>query len=171
MEHILVSGVSCDRNEAKIALRNVPDIPGVATRCFTPLSEAGIVVDMIIQNISQDTKTDLTFTVPRSELGRAVDLMEKLAAEIGIERVEHDDTIAKLSVVGIGMRSHAGVATKMFQILADERINIQMISTSEIKISVVIEDKYAELAVRSLHRAFELDRPPGERESARLVQE
>ena len=168
MEHILVSGVSCDRNEAKIALRNVPDIPGVATRCFTPLSEAGIVVDMIIQNISQDTKTDLTFTVPRGELTRAVALMEDLAAEIGIERVEHDGTIAKISVVGIGMRSHAGVATKMFQVLADERINIQMISTSEIKISVVIEEKYAELGVRALHRAFELNLPPSERRTARL---
>lgn len=168
MEHILVSGISCDRNEAKIALRNVPDIPGVATRCFTPLSEAGIVVDMIIQNISQDTKTDLTFTVPRGELNRAVELMEQLAADIGIERVEHDGTIAKISVVGIGMRSHAGVATKMFQILADERINIQMISTSEIKISVVIEEKYAELGVRALHRAFELDLPPTERSSTRL---
>jgi len=170
MEHILVSGVSCDRNEAKIALRNVPDIPGIATKCFTPLSDAGIVVDMIIQNISQGTKTDLTFTVPRSDLSRAVELMEKLAAEIGIERVEHDDTIAKLSVVGIGMRSHAGVATRMFQILAAERINIQMISTSEIKISVVIEDKYAELAVRSLHRAFELHLSPSERSSARLAE-
>jgi aspartate kinase len=168
MEHILVSGVSCDRNEAKIALRNVPDIPGIATRCFTPLSKSGIVVDMIIQNISQDTKTDLTFTVPRPELNRAVALMEQLAAEVGIERVEHDDTIAKLSVVGIGMRSHAGVATKMFQVLADEGINIQMISTSEIKISVVIEEKYAELAVRSLHRAFELHRPPDKRATARL---
>lgn len=163
MEHVLVSGVSCDRNEAKIALRNVPDIPGVAMRCFTPLSDAHIVVDMIIQNISDEGKTDLTFTVPRKELKEAVKIMEALAAEIGIERVESDASIAKVSVVGIGMRSHAGVATRMFACLADERINIQMISTSEIKISVVIDEKYVELAVRSLHRRFELHLPPDER--------
>ena len=163
MEHVLVSGLACDRNEAKIALRNVPDVPGIATRIFTPLADAHIVVDMIIQNISQDTQTDLTFTVPRGDLGTAVELMEKIAAEAGIERVEHDPTIAKISAVGVGMRSHAGVATRMFQSLADEGINIQMISTSEIKISVVIDEKYAELAMRALHRAFELDKPPAER--------
>jgi len=163
MEHVLVAGVSCDRNEAKIALRNVPDIPGVATRCFTPLSDAHIVVDMIIQNISDGGQTDLTFTVPRNELKTAVKTMEDLAAEIGIERVESDPGIAKVSVVGIGMRSHAGVATRMFSCLADEGINIQMISTSEIKISVVIDEKYAELAVRSLHKVFELHLPPQER--------
>ena len=169
MEHVLVSGVSCDRNEAKIALRDVPDTPGIAGRIFTPLSDAHIVVDMIIQNISHDGATDLTFTVPRTDLKRAVEIMESLAVEIGIARVESDPTIAKLSVVGIGMRTHAGVATRMFRTLAEESINIQMISTSEIKISVVIDEKYSELAVRSLHAAFELHKPPRERNTSSIA--
>jgi len=156
MEAILVAGVACDRNEAKIALRAVPDTPGIAARIFTPLAEANIVVDMIIQNMSLDGTTDLTFTVPRADLKQAVRLMEALKSEVGIQRVESDSAIAKVSIVGVGMRSHAGVASTMFRALAKEGVNIQMISTSEIKISAVIDEKYAELAVRALHSAFEL---------------
>lgn len=161
MESILVAGVSCDRNEAKIALRSVPDTPGIAAKIFTPLSDANIVVDMIIQNMSTDGTTDLTFTVPKADLTQAVRLMEDLAESVGIRRVEADEDIAKVSIVGVGMRSHAGVASKMFRVLAAEGVNIQMISTSEIKISAVIEEKYAELAVRTLHDAFDLANPPG----------
>jgi aspartate kinase len=161
MESVVVAGVSCDRNEARIVLRRVPDVPGIAARIFTPLSKASIVVDVIIQNTSKDGTTDLTFTVPRTDLKQAMRLMEALGKEMGIEGVEPDAEIAKVSIVGVGMRSHAGVATTMFKALADEGINIKMISTSEIKISAVIEEKYAELAVRALHRAFKLqDGPP-----------
>jgi aspartate kinase len=160
MEAIVVAGVACDRNEAKIALRAVPDQPGIAARIFTPLSEANIVVDMIIQNMSLDGTTDLTFTVPRTDLKQAVRLMESLKGEVGIQRVESDSSIAKVSIVGVGMRSHAGVASRMFVALAKEGVNIQMISTSEIKISAVIDEKYAELAVRALHEAFELHQAP-----------
>jgi aspartate kinase len=160
MEGIVVAGVSCDRNEARIALRRVPDVPGVAAKIFTPLSKANIVVDMIIQNTSVDGSTDLTFTVPRTDLKQAMKVMESLKASIGIAGVEPDASIAKVSIVGVGMRSHAGVATEMFKALADEGINIKMISTSEIKISAVIEEKYAELAVRALHRTFKLGVAP-----------
>jgi aspartate kinase len=160
MERIVVAGVACDRNEAKIALRAVPDQPGIAARIFAPLSEANIVVDMIIQNMSLDGTTDLTFTVPRNDLKQAVRLMESLSQEIGIQKVESDSSIAKVSIVGVGMRSHAGVASRMFVALAKEGVNIQMISTSEIKISAVIDEKYSELAVRALHDAFELHRAP-----------
>jgi aspartate kinase len=160
MEAILVAGVACDRNEAKIALRAVPDTPGIAARIFTPLSDANIVIDMIIQNMSLDGTTDLTFTVPKTDLKQAVRLMEALKSEVGIQKVESDSAIAKVSIVGVGMRSHAGVASTMFRALAKEGVNIQMISTSEIKISAVIDEKYAELAVRTLHEAFELHRAP-----------
>lgn len=163
MEGIVVAGVSCDRNEARIALRHVPDVPGIAAKIFTPLSKANIVVDMIIQNTSLDGSTDLTFTVPRTDLKQAMRLMNSLGAEVGITAVEPDAGIAKVSIVGVGMRSHAGVATMMFKVLADEGINIKMISTSEIKISAVIDEKYAELAVRALHRAFELGKNPNTR--------
>jgi aspartate kinase len=165
MEGVAVQGVSLDRNDAKISLRRVPDQPGVASKIFTPLSEAGIVVDMIIQNASEDGKTDLTFTVPKTDLKQATRIVEKLAQEIGIHRVETAPDIAKVSIVGVGMRSHAGVATRTFSVLAQEGINIQMISTSEIKISVVIDEKYAELAVRSLHEVFELHKEPKARTS------
>jgi aspartate kinase len=157
MEGRVVSGISCDRGEAKIALRGVRDVPGVAAKIFTPLSDAQIVVDMIIQNMSQEGSTDLTFTVPRGDLKQAVALMQKVAGELEIDSIEHDSQIAKVSIVGVGMRSHSGVATKMFQTLAAEGINIQMISTSEIKISAVVDEKYAELAARTLHQAFGLD--------------
>jgi len=153
MERLVVSGVTYNRNEAKIRVRGVKDVPGVAARLFTPLSEQGIVVDMIIQNLSQDGTTDLTFTVPRGEYKRALAITQATGAELGAS-VEGDTSIAKVSVVGLGMKDHAGVASRMFQLLADEGINIQLISTSEIKVSVVIEEKFTELAVRRLHAAF-----------------
>jgi aspartate kinase len=134
-------------------VRGVKDVPGVAARLFTPLSDQGIVVDMIIQNLSQDGTTDLTFTVPRGDYKRALSISQATAAELGAS-VEGDTAIAKVSIVGLGMKDHAGVASRMFQLLADEGINIQLISTSEIKVSVVIEEKYTELAVRRLHAAF-----------------
>jgi aspartate kinase len=154
VEQLVVSGVTFNRNEAKIRVRGVKDQPGIAGRLFTPLSEAGIIVDMIIQNLGTDGSTDMTFTVPRGDYARALEIAEKAASDTGAEAVEGDDTIAKVSIVGLGMKDHAGVATKMFNVLADEQINIQLITTSEIKISVVIEEKYAELAVRALHAAF-----------------
>ena len=153
MERLVVSGVTCNKNESKITLRGVKDQPGVAGRIFTPLSDAGIVVDMIVQNLSSDGSTDMTFTVPVGDYAAALEIGQAAAAALGAE-VEGDEDIAKVSVVGVGMKDHAGVATKMFSVLADEAINIQMISTSEIKISVVIEEKHAEHAVRALHQAF-----------------
>jgi aspartate kinase len=154
MDSALVSGVTCEKNEAKITILQVPDRPGLAAQIFTPISEANIVVDMIIQNAGADGNTDLTFTIPRSDSKKAVALVEKTAGEIGAKGVRADSHIAKVSIVGAGMRTHAGVAATMFQVLAREGINIEMISTSEIKISVVIDEKYAELAVRVLHDAF-----------------
>jgi len=154
MERLVVSGVTYNRSEAKIRVAGVKDSPGVAAHLFGPISDAGIVVDMIVQNASQDGTTDVTFTVPRGEYRRAVEIAKKLAPGMGGRNVEGDETIAKVSVVGLGMRDHAGVAAKMFKVLAGEGINIQMITTSEIKISVVIEEKYTELAVRTLHDAF-----------------
>jgi aspartate kinase len=154
MEELVVSGVTYNRNEAKIRVRGVRDVPGVAARLFSPLAQDGVVVDMIIQNLSQDGATDMTFTVPRDAYARSLELTRKTCRELGAEAVDGDPEIAKVSIVGLGMRDHAGVATKMFQALADEGINIQLISTSEIKVSVVIEEKYTELAVRTLHAAF-----------------
>jgi aspartate kinase len=154
VEQLVVSGVTFNRNEAKIRVRGVKDAPGVAASIFLPLSEAGIVVDMIVQNVSQDGTTDVTFTVPRDDFKRASEIAREAAAAVGARDVEGDKGIAKVSVVGLGMKDHAGVAARMFQVLAREGINIQLISTSEIKISVVIEEKYAELAVRALHEAF-----------------
>jgi aspartate kinase len=154
MEELVVSGVTYNRNEAKIRVRGVRDIPGVAARLFSPLAADGVVVDMIIQNLSQDGATDMTFTVPRDAYARTLELTQKTGREIGAQAVDGDPEIAKVSIVGLGMRDHAGVATRMFQALADEGINIQLISTSEIKVSVVIEEKYTELAVRTLHAAF-----------------
>jgi aspartate kinase len=154
MERLVVSGVTYQRNEAKIRVRGVKDQPGVSARLFTPISDAGIVVDMIVQNVGQDGSTDITFTVPRGDFKRALELAQGAGREIGAQGVEGDDRIAKVSIVGLGMKDHAGVASKMFRTLADEGINIQMISTSEIKVSVVIEEKYTELAVRALHAAF-----------------
>ena len=154
MDSVLVAGVTCEKNEAKITLLQVPDRPGLAAQIFTPISEANIVVDMIIQNASADGTTDLTFTVPKADYKKAIALVEKTAAGISAQGVTSDPHIAKVSIVGAGMRAHAGVAATMFQVLAREGINIEMISTSEIKISVVIDEKYAELAVRVLHDAF-----------------
>jgi len=153
MEDILVSGVALDRDQAKITVRQVPDRPGLASQLLGPVAHAGIVVDMIIQNSSEsgDT-TDMTFTVPQGDFERALEMVTKTADEIGAAGVHSDDGVVKVSVVGLGMRSHAGVAAKMFDVLAREGINIQMISTSEIKISVVLDAKYGELAVRVLHR-------------------
>ncbi|HEX5033480.1 MAG TPA: aspartate kinase [bacterium] len=158
MESRMVTGVSYQKDEAKIAVRQVPDKPGIAGRIFGPISDANVNVDMIVQNISSEGTTDLTFTVPKSDLKRALTIIEKVAAEIGAKKVESSENIAKVSVIGIGMRSHAGIASKMFTTLAKENINIQMISTSEIKISIIVDEKYTELAVRVLHDAFELDK-------------
>jgi aspartate kinase len=154
MERLVVSGVTYNRNEAKITVRTVRDQPGAAARLFTPLSGAGIVVDMIVQNLSRDGSTDMTFTVPVGDYDTALALATEAAKEMDCDQPEGDLDIAKVSVIGLGMQDHAGVATKMFNVLADEGINIELISTSEIKISVVVEEKYMELAVRALHTAF-----------------
>jgi aspartate kinase len=154
MERLVVSGVTYNRNESKIRVSGVKDVPGVAAKLFGPLSEAGIVVDMIVQNLAQVGTTDMTFTVPREDGKRALEITREVAPLLGSSRVEADPAIAKISIVGLGMKDHAGVAAKMFAVLAREGINIQLISTSEIKISVVIEEKYTELAVRALHAAF-----------------
>ena len=159
MEDVLVSGIAHDRNEAKIAIRRVPDVPGVAAKILTPLAEADVVVDMIVQNVSQDGHTDLTFTVGRSDLEKATAIVKEAVEPLGVRKVDTDDEVAKVSIVGVGMRNHSGVASKMFQTLAAEGINVLMISTSEIKISCVIHEKYVELAVRALHAAFGLDAP------------
>jgi aspartate kinase len=157
MERVVVSGITYSKDEARITLTKVPDQPGVASRIFTPVAEAGIVVDMIIQNTRKGGLTDLTFTVPKTDYPTAMAIQEDVAKTIGAEQVLGDEHIAKVSVIGVGMRSHSGVAAKMFTALANESINIIMISTSEIKISCVIEEKYTELAVRVLHGAFGLD--------------
>jgi aspartate kinase len=154
MEAVSVAGIAADQNEAKLTVRGVPDQPGVAAHLFGPVAAAGIVVDMIIQNASADGTTDLTFTVPRADYDRALDLVRGVAEQIGARDVRGDLEVAKVSIVGVGMRTHAGIAARMFDVLAREGINIQMISTSEIKISVVVAAKYAELAVRTLHDAF-----------------
>jgi len=154
MEEVTVSGVTSDLDQAKITLMRVPDRPGLAAKLFAPIAQDNIVVDMIIQNASADEKTDVTFTVPRGDVHKALERVKNVAPEIGAEDVVYDTEVVKVSIVGLGMRSHAGVASRMFEVLAAEGINIQMISTSEIKISIVIAAKYAELAVRVLHDAF-----------------
>lgn len=159
MEQPVISGIAFNRDEAKITVRGVPDTPGIAYRILGPVGEANIEVDMIVQNVSADNTTDFTFTVARGELKRALQVLEQVAKDVSAREVISDDKICKVSMVGVGMRSHAGVAAKMFGVLAKENINIQMISTSEIKVSVVVEEKYLELAVRALHTAFELDQP------------
>lgn len=159
MEQPIVSGIAFNRDEAKVTVLGVPDAPGIAATILSAVGDANIEIDVIVQNISSDRETnDLTFTVNRSELPKAKSVVEKIAKELKAKSVETDDKITKVSVVGVGMRSHAGVASKMFKTLAEENINIQMISTSEIKISVIIDERYLELAVRSLHTAFELDK-------------
>jgi len=163
MEKILVSGVTYNKNEARITITKVPDRPGIASKIFTPISEAGVVVDMIIQNSSAEGLTDLTFTVPKIDYKKTMNIVKKIAKEIKAEQVMGDENIAKVSIVGLGMRNHAGVATTMFSALAKEGINIMMISTSEIKISCVINEKYTELAVRTLHNVFHLDQETSNR--------
>jgi aspartate kinase len=158
METVLVSGVTYNKDEAKISVLRVPDMPGIAAQIFSPLSTANITVDMIIQNVSHAGSTDLTFTVPRADFKKALKIVEETAVKIGAAGVESNVSIAKVSIVGVGMRSHSGIASKMFETLSAEGINIQMISTSEIKVSCVIDDKYTELAVRVLHAAFDLDK-------------
>lgn len=158
MEKLVVSGVTCDKNQARLTLIKVPDRPGIAARIFSPIAEAGIVVDMIIQNKHTGEFNDLTFTVPKTDFERAMEIERRVAAEINAEDVLGDTEIAKVSVIGLGMKNHSGVAAHMFAALAAENINIRLISTSEIRISCVVTERYAELAVRALHTAFNLDR-------------
>ena len=163
VERQLITGIAADKNEAKVTLTNVPDRPGAVGHIFTPLAESGINVDMIVQNIAHATgSTDVTFTVPRAELARALDVLGKHKAPIGYDELIHDTKVAKISVVGVGMRSHAGVAATMFETLGDRRINILAITTSEIKVSVLIHEDETELAVRVLHTAYGLDAPEDE---------
>jgi len=159
MEQAKISGIAFNRDEAKLTILGVPDQPGVAYKILGPISDQNIEVDMIVQNIAADTSTtDFTFTVNRGDFKRARAILEQTAQEMGAREVLADDKIVKISLVGVGMRSHAGIASKMFQTLANDGINIRMISTSEIKISVVVDEKYLELGVRALHEAFELDK-------------
>ncbi|MFP7755750.1 aspartate kinase [Thermodesulfobacteriota bacterium B35] len=158
MESMLVSGITYNRNEARITIRKVPDQPGIAAKIFLPISDAGILVDMIIQNTRDSHLTDMTFTVMRNDYARAMEIVKKVAGEIGAESVTGDESIVKVSIVGVGMRNHSGIASTMFQILAKEGINMMMVSTSEIKVSCIISEKYTELAVRALHDAFALDK-------------
>jgi aspartate kinase len=159
MERVVVSAVTMNKNDARITLRKVPDRPGIAAKIFTPVAAAGICVDMIIQNTRASGATDLTFTVPKADFKTALKIAKEVAAGIEAEDVLGDENIAKVSVTGVGMRSHPGVAARMFSALAREGINIMMISTSEIRISCLIEQKYAELAVQCLHTEFGLDAP------------
>ena len=159
MEMPLISGIAFTRDETKLSILGVPDVPGMAHRVFGPISDAGIEVDVIVQNIGNDKTNDITFTVQRKDTAKASGILEAVAKEINAEAVLVDDKVAKVSLVGVGMRSHAGIASRMFKTLASEFINIQLITTSEIKISIVIEEKYLELAVRALHEAFELGEP------------
>ena len=157
-----IAGIAFNRDEAKLTILGVPDMPGVAHHILGPIGEANIEVDVIVQNVADDNTTDFTFTVGRNDLPRAEEVLKKVAEEIKALEVRSDNKIAKVSVVGVGMRSHAGVASQMFAALAEVGINIQMITTSEIKISVIIEEKFLELAVRSLHSSFALDAEPAD---------
>ncbi|RJQ47159.1 MAG: aspartate kinase [Gammaproteobacteria bacterium] len=161
MEQALISGVTANRDEAKLTVAGVPDQPGVAHRILGPIAEANIEVDMIVQNVGEHGLTDFTFTVHRNDYDKALDIVKRAAKDMGAREVQGDNRIVKVSIVGVGMRSHAGIASQMFQTLAAEGINIRMISTSEIKISVVVDEKYLELAVRALHSAFKLEQTPG----------
>ena len=158
MEKALISGIAFSRDEAELTILGVPDQPGVAYRILGPIADAGVEVDMIIQNVGADGTTDFTFTVHRSDYDKALGLLEKTAKNVRARQVSGEKTIAKISIVGVGMRSHAGIASRTFKAMADEGINIRMISTSEIKISLVVDEKYLELGVRALHEVFELDR-------------
>ncbi len=158
MERALISGIAFNRDEAKLTIKGVPDFPGIASKIVCPIADSNIEVDMIIQNVADDSTTDFTFTVHRNDYKRTKEILDRVCKELDAKQVLGDDTIVKVSIVGIGMRSHAGIASTMFKVLANEGINIKMISTSEIKISVVVDEKYLELAVRALHQAFELDK-------------
>ena len=158
MEQPVISGIAFNRDEAKITVVGVPDHPGIAYQILGPVADANVDVDMIVQNVGHENTTDFTFTVHRNDFAKALGIVRTTASAIGAREVTGDDKIAKVSIVGVGMRSHVGVARKMFETLSKENINLQMISTSEIKISVVVDDKYMELAVRALHSAFELDK-------------
>ena len=160
VEQALISGIAFNKDEAKLTITGVPDIPGAASKILGPVADANIEIDMIIQNVADDATTDFTFTVHRNDFVTAKSILTDTCKELGARAVTTDDNIVKISIVGVGMRSHAGIASKMFKVLADEAINIKMISTSEIKISVVVDEKYLELAVRALHAAFELDQEP-----------
>ncbi len=160
MEQAIISGIAFNRDEAKITILGVPDKPGIAYQILGPIADANVDVDMIIQNVGADGTTDFTFTVHRNEYANALEILRGVQAHIGAREISGDDKIAKVSVVGVGMRSHVGIASSMFRTLAEEGINIRMISTSEIKISVVIDEKYLELAVRVLHKSFNLDQVP-----------
>jgi len=162
MEQPVVAGIAFNRDEAKLTVRGVPDIPGAASKLLAPIGEANIEVDVIVQNVAADGTTDLTFTVHRNDVDKAAKVLRGVASQLQAKEVTYDDKIVKISIVGVGMRSHAGVASRMFNTLATEGINIQMITTSEIKISVIIEERYLELAVRSLHSSFDLDKEPTE---------
>ena len=157
MEEALISGIAFNRDEAKLTIVGVEDQPGIASKILAPIADANIEVDMIIQNIAADATTDFTFTIHRNDYDKALKILQNIANNLGAREVTGDDKIVKISLVGVGMRSHAGIASKMFDALADEGINIRMISTSEIKISVVVDEKYLELGVRALHEAFELE--------------
>ncbi len=157
MEAPLISGIAHNRDEAKLTLTGVPDLPGIASKILSPIADANIEIDMIIQNVASDKNTDFTFTVHRNDYAKAFKVLEQIKHDLGAKAVIGDDKIVKVSIIGVGMRSHAGIASTMFKALADENINIEMISTSEIKISVVVDEKYLELAVRTLHAAFKLD--------------
>jgi aspartate kinase len=161
MEQALIAGTAHNRDEAKLTIVKVPDRPGVAHSILGPIADANIEVDMIVQNVGADRTTDFTFTVHRNDYDKAMEILQKVARDMGAEGVNGDKRIVKISIIGVGMRSHAGIASRMFKALADEGINIQMISTSEIKISVVVDEKYLELGVRALHSAFELDKGVG----------
>ncbi len=158
MEAVLVSGIAYDKDQVRVTVMDVQDRPGVASAIFSPLADDGIVVDMIIQNTSRDGITDMTFTVPRTDLAQTLEILEKVKEEIGAEEILHDARVSKVSVIGVGMRNHSGVASRMFKALMEENINILMISTSEIKVTCLIEEKYTELAVRTLHEVFELNK-------------
>lgn len=158
MEREIVSGVAFDKNQARINVKGVPDRPGVAFAILGPIAEANIDVDMVIQNMGENEITDFSFTVPKNEYQRTLDVLSPIKAKLNAKEIDGDNTVAKVSVVGLGMRSHTGVASKIFKVLADENINIQLISTSEIKVSVLIDEKYLELATRVLHKAFNLDK-------------
>ncbi len=159
VEEAVISGIAFNRDEAQLTIKGVPDSPGIASAILGPVADANIEVDMILQNIGADDTTDFTFTVHRNDFDKTLDIMRELSEKLGAREVSGNHNIVKVSLVGVGMRSHAGIAAKMFRVLAEEKINIRMISTSEIKVSVVIDDRYLELAVRALHDAFELDAP------------